>query len=230
MPKPAREIKDHILRRLFGSVLGGTLQPLGIESPRMVRVLSPVVPWVQTKVATADGLLEAADRSIWQLEFEMGSTDIVALMGRYLAVAARFRRRRVELVIVWGRRRSPASPLRAGELSLCCREVLLANLDGGAVLRELGERVGRGDALTPGQALQLALTPLMRHGENLALVARRGADLARTLRPSLQRPVVESIVGLERRRRNASGRCLGRCRCRRSCSAICGRRARPRAG
>ena len=73
MALQGRVWKDHALRLVFSILArGGSLRPLRIDAPRMVRALDSVVPTVQTAAHETDALLEAEDGSVWHLEFQFG--------------------------------------------------------------------------------------------------------------------------------------------------------------
>ncbi len=159
MPEPSREIKDHTLRLVATLTEGASLKSLGVESPRMVRILDSVVPVLVSAAERTDVLCEAEDGSIWDIEFEMGTGHgrVVPWMRYHLAAMERYPDRPVHTVIVWGKRQTPL-PLRAGAITMKANQVCLSRRNGDAVLRGL---VARGRPVAAEEVPEIALLPLM---------------------------------------------------------------------
>ncbi len=196
-PSLHRQHRDHALRELFSTVPGISLTRLGIRTPPMARELPADVKLIETAVEEADLMLEDEAGTVWVVEFESGGGDAARLLRHYAAPCQRHPGRRVELALFWVRARHPARvrPLRVQRASMAAHQTFLASLDGRAALQRLKARASAG--LAGDDAIELALAPLMDHGERpMWDVLAELAPLATALPPAWGPAVVGAIGAL----------------------------------
>jgi len=103
----------------------------------------------------------------------------------------------VYTVVLYGARiRSARDTLRLGSLTFTVQNILVGREDGDATLRRLHEKAARGEPFTPGDRIDLVLSPLMRHRRPLNSVLPDAVELSNHLPEGQQGPAAAALIGL----------------------------------
>jgi len=199
-PRVSRKSVDIVLKYVAEALGGALFERFGLPFPPIVAGLPSELPQLRITSQQTDLLFLLADGSILHVEFQTTrrSGDLTRFAAYHLAVYAQYGRA-VRTVVLYGAGiRSAADTLDTGVGALVFRvqNILVGQEDGDAALRQLHEKVARGEPFTDTDRIDLILAPLMRQVRPIAAVARDAALLTVHLPREQQEMTVGALLGL----------------------------------
>lgn len=197
-PRVARQSNDIILKRVAQALGGHLFQRFGLPFAPIVASLPTDQPVLEVREQATDLLFRLEDTAAVDLEFQTTQRpDDLLRFASYNLEAYRRYRVPIHTVVLYGAGITSApDTLVMGALTFTVTSIFLGREDGDAVLARLRAVAAQGDALTPGDRVDLILLPLMRQTRPLEQVLAEAIATTETLPPEERAETGGAMAGL----------------------------------
>ena len=175
-----------------------SLKVLGLDTPRIVDVVSPVLPVLEVTENRTDFVFVLEDGTLEHLEFvtKKKRKDLERFLLYDARLINRDRRAVHTAVIYSGRIRRAPDLLLKGSITYRVTNVFMKNYDGDQEYVYLNDKIARGESLDDEEIIKLIFLPLMKSKSGEEEMTIKAAELATALPSGVQNFTIGALVAI----------------------------------